>query len=241
MRSPWFWAPADAWSESVVKLPPDESRHALRVLRLASGAPVTVTDGRGRMARCRIGRLGTDVVEAEIGEIEQQRRSGPDLVVYQAAAKGHRNDDVVQRLAELGATEVWMFRSRRSVARWDENKGRQLTVRWNSIARAAAKQSRSAWLTRVGVLSQSELASQVQSEPLALVLWEEATTPMRQALPDTAERVALIVGPEGGLEVSEVELLAEAQPVSLGTKILRTEFAPVVAASAVLYHFGAIG
>jgi 16S rRNA (uracil1498-N3)-methyltransferase len=53
----------------------------------------------------------------------------------------------------------------------------------------------------------------------------------------------MVVGPEGGLARAEIEALADAgaQVVSLGPLILRTENAPVVAASAVLYHYGLIG
>ncbi|HEX2240078.1 MAG TPA: RsmE family RNA methyltransferase [Actinomycetota bacterium] len=229
------------WAESVIGLPPDEARHALRVLRLKSGDQVTVTDGRGRIAHCKLAQRTEELVEAEIAEVEEQRRAKPDLVVYQSIAKRQRNDEVVQRLAELGAAEVWMFPARRSVARWDEEKALPLTIRWNSIARAAAKQSRSAWLTEVGVLGSAQLARQVAGEALAVVLWEEASIPLREALPPAAERIALVVGPEGGLEASEVEALAGARPVSLGNKILRTEFAPIVGASVVLYHFGVIG
>lgn len=241
MARPWFWAPAAAWSESAVTLPSDEARHATRVLRLKSGEQVTVTDGRGRIAHCVLGAVTPELVEAKIGEVEEQPLAQPELVVYQAAAKRHRNDEVVQRLAELGAAEVWMFPAKRSVARWDTGKAEHLAARWSSIARAAAKQSRSAWLTRIGMLTFPELVHRVSGEPAAIVLWEEATKPLREALPTAQSRVALVVGPEGGLESSEVELLAPAVPVSLGKKILRTEFAPVVAASAVLYHYGIIG
>ncbi|MFN2525698.1 MAG: 16S rRNA (uracil(1498)-N(3))-methyltransferase [Actinomycetota bacterium] len=241
VRSPWFWAPPEAWGESVVTLPPDETRHAVLVLRLTRGDEATVTDGRGRIARCTLSKLSGEVVEARLEEVEGQARAAPELAVYQAAAKKNRNDEVVQRLAELGAAEVWMFPARRSVAVWDEGKAQRLTVRWNSIARAAAKQSHSAWLTTVGVLTFPELTDKLSKEKLGIVLWEEATTPLREALPAQADRVGLVVGPEGGLESSEVEALHDARTVSLGSKILRTELAPVVAASAVLYHFGVIG
>jgi 16S rRNA (uracil1498-N3)-methyltransferase len=67
--------------------------------------------------------------------------------------------------------------------------------------------------------------------------------PLRTALTGVTDRVALVVGPEGGLAREEAEELADAgaQLVSLGPQILRTENAPVVAVSALMYHYGAIG
>jgi 16S rRNA (uracil1498-N3)-methyltransferase len=78
---------------------------------------------------------------------------------------------------------------------------------------------------------------------LAIVLWEEADIPLRTALVGGAERIALVVGPEGGLAREEAEALADAgaQLASLGPHILRTEHAPVVAASALMFHYGLIG
>src|SRR5918992_773341 len=78
MRSPWFWAPPQMWAESVIGLPPDEARHALRVLRLQSGDQVTVTDGRGRIAQCKLAQRTEELVEAEISEVEEQPRAKPD-------------------------------------------------------------------------------------------------------------------------------------------------------------------
>jgi 16S rRNA (uracil1498-N3)-methyltransferase len=130
------------------------------------------------------------------------------------------------------------------VVRWDDGKKGRLEQRWQSIARSAAKQSRNPWMIRTGApLAWAELVARIESEPLAIVLWEEASLPLRTALIESADRVALVVGPEGGLEHSEANVLADAgaQLVSLGQMILRTENAPVVAASAVLYHYGVVG
>jgi 16S rRNA (uracil1498-N3)-methyltransferase len=83
----------------------------------------------------------------------------------------------------------------------------------------------------------------IHKEPCAVVLWEKASLPLRTALLDATERVALVVGPEGGLAQSEAEALADAggQLVSLGPQILRTENAATVAAAATMFHYGLIG
>jgi 16S rRNA (uracil1498-N3)-methyltransferase len=237
---PWFVAPPDAWRDDSVALPPDESHHALKVLRVAPPDVVTVTDGGGSAAARTDG--GTLVLE--VLEKETLRRPRPELVVYQGAAKGHKIDDVVEKLAELGVAEVRVYESTRTVARWDETTVARLTDRWAAVTRSAAKQSRSPWLTRaVAGLSWTQVLREVAQEPVSLVLWEEAEFPLRTALVGGAERVAVLVGPEGGLESAEAEALADAgaQLVSLGPRILRTENAAVVTVSALLYHYGVIG
>lgn len=242
-RGPWFFAPPEDWSERAITLPEDESHHALTVLRIEPPTPITVTDGRGIVARCVAARAEKGRVVAEILDRQEHKRPRPELAVYQGAAKGHKLDAIVERLAELGVAEVWAYESERSVVRWDQAKVARLTERWDTIARAAAKQSRGPFVLTAGAgLSFTELVRRVAAEPAAVVLWEEASLPLRTALVD-ADRLALVVGPEGGLARAEAEALADAggQLVSLGPRILRTENAPVVAAAAVLYHYGVIG
>ena len=91
-------------------------------------------------------------------------------------------------------------------------------------------------------MSWKGLIAAVASEPYALTLWEEADRALRDRL-KAASRIALVIGPEGGFDAFEVEQLAGvgAIPVSLGPRILRTENAALVAASAILFHVGEIG
>jgi 16S rRNA (uracil1498-N3)-methyltransferase len=241
---PWLYAPPEDWSASEIVLPDHESHHALRVLRVAPPDVVTVTDGRGTVARGAAARVDGKRLIVEILNREERRKPRPEVVVYQGAAKGGKLDGVVERLGELGVAEFWVYESSRSVVKWDRDKSARLGERWSAIARSAAKVSRSAFvLSAGGGISWTEVVRRIAREQCAILLWEEASLPLRTALVDAADRVALIIGPEGGLAREEAEALADAgaQLVSLGPQVLRTENAAVVAASALLFHYGLIG
>ena len=243
MHVPWFIAP-EGWSGTEVVLPVEESRHALKVVRVKPPDVITVIDGKGTVARAAAARVEGDRLVAEILEQEERRPLKPQIVVYQGAAKGSKNDDVVERLAEIGVAETWMYASARTVVRWDAPRLERLSARWTTLARSAAKQSRNPYVMEVGGgLSWTELLRRVAKEPFTVVLWEGASFPLRTALIGPADRVALVIGPEGGLERAEAEALADAggQLVSLGPRILRTENAALVATAALQYHFGVIG
>jgi 16S rRNA (uracil1498-N3)-methyltransferase len=243
-NEPWFIAPADDWRTSDITLPTSESHHALRVMRVTPPDVITVTDGAGRVARAAVKGDIEGRLVAEILEQKTHRPPRPRVAVYQGAAKGNKVDDVVERLAELGIAETWVYSSSRSVVHWDDDKAQKRGERWRTIARSAAKQSRSPFVMETGApLSWTELVRRVAREQLPIVLWEEATLPLRTALLKQPDRIALVVGPEGGLSRDEAEELATggAQLVSLGPRVLRTENAPVVAASALLWHYGVIG
>ncbi len=244
MRQPWFFAPPEAWSDTDVTLPPDESRHATKVLRISPPDVITVMDGQGQVAKCAVSDDTDGSLRAEILDKGLQTRTKPELVVYQGAAKANKLDDVVERLAELGVAEMWSFESERAVVRWDNAKTERLTERWTAICRSAAKQSRNAYVMHAGAgLSWTELARRVAKEPLVLTLWEEATLPMRTVLQSGVDRIAVVVGPEGGLTQTEAEALADAGSplVSLGPNVLRTENAAMVACSALQFHYGLVG
>ena len=223
---------------------PDESHHAADVLKVAPPDVITVTDGAGKIARCAVREVSAGRVVADVLEAEDCRRLTPEIAVYQGVAKGRKLDETVEKLAELGAAEFWAFSSQRAVVDWDAQKIAKVTERWRAIGRSATKVARSPFATRIGgVASWTELVRRVAKEEYAVVLWEEASFPLRTALVEGAQRIALIVGPEGGLARPEAEALADAgaQLVSLGPRIFRTENAGVVATASLLYHYGLIG
>jgi 16S rRNA (uracil1498-N3)-methyltransferase len=241
---PWFYSPRESWQNDLVVLDPDESRHAATVLHVASPDIITVTDGAGAVARCSVTAVEEGRIVAEVLEQTTRPRPRPEIAVYQGAARGHKLDGAIERLAELGVAETSVFHSLRSVVRWDASKSERRAQRWRAIARSAAKQSRSPWLMKTGpVLGWDELLMRLTSERVLVAPWEEATLPLRAALTGPAARVALIIGPEGGLSQDEANALADrgARLVSLGPQILRTENAPVVAAALVMFHYGLIG
>jgi 16S rRNA (uracil1498-N3)-methyltransferase len=229
---------------SDVVLDKEEAHHAVAVLRTVPGDIIVVTDGAGTTARCAVSATDGGRVVARVIDRQQTEPISPHVVVYTGAAKGSKVDGVIERLGEIGVREVFVYSSERTVVSWDAVKRARVTKRWRSIACSVAKQSRNPFVMATSPpLAWSDLIERIRGEPLPVVLWEEATVPLRAALDKSAERIGLVIGPEGGLTPAEAEELADAggQLVTLGPRILRTENAPIVAASAVLYHCGAIG
>lgn len=205
---------------------------------------ITVTDGGGRVARCAMREVEGGFLIADVLQVDEHRPLTPRIAVYQGVAKGRKLDDTVEKLAEMGIAEFCGYSSLRSVAKWDKAKAEKVTSRWRSIAVAATKVARSPFSTHIGgVLSWTELLRRIAREEYTVVLWEEASLPLRTALNGGGTRVALVVGPEGGLAREEAEALADAGAllVSLGPRIFRTENASVVATASLLYHYGLIG
>jgi 16S rRNA (uracil1498-N3)-methyltransferase len=222
----------------------DESQHALKVLRMEPGSDLVIMDGLGGMAEGSIARISSERVVARFAQRVRRSRFGPELCVYQAAPKGAKADEVIERLAELGVAEIALFSSERTVVRWDNTKVTRLKERWQARARAAAARSHNPHAAQIrGVLGWEQLLEAVRSEPCAFVLWPQAPGGLREDVPVGVDRVALVVGPEGGLSDPEVTQLEHigGRAVTLGPVVLRTENAGAAAVAALLWHFGRMG
>jgi len=195
----------------------DVDRHHLeRVLRIRPGEEVTVSDGQGGWRGCRFDRGG---VLVPVGDVSHRPAPTPAVAVAFALAKGERPDWVVQKLTEAGVDRIVPFVAGRSVVRWDGEKGLRRIERWRAIARAAAMQSRRAWLPVVDNLCSFEVAVTSVSPHAALA------HPGGQ--PPSLDRPAVLVGPEGGW--SEEELACGLPLVGFGPTILRAETAALAA------------
>ena len=191
----------------------EESRHAVRSLRLGPGDRVTVFDARESWT----GEIESVDGRVRIRLLERAPRAAlRDVTVAAAAPKGARLDWMVEKLAELGVSEFVPVRFQRSVAECGEAKRRRL----EKIAVAAAKQS-GAPVMRIGAERRpAELPAD------ALLLAPGAAEPLG---PGSG---TLVVGPEGGLTREEEARFARS--FSLGPTTLRIEAAAVAAAARLL-------
>jgi 16S rRNA (uracil1498-N3)-methyltransferase len=196
--------------EHPARLSPEESRHAVRVLRLGVGDRVVVFDA----AETWRGEIASVDGRVEVRLLERLPRPAlPEVVVAAAVPKGARLDWMVEKLAELGVAEFVPVRFARGVAEAGDGKRRRL----EKIAVAAAKQS-GAPVLRIGA------ERDVEALPADAVL----------ADPEAPERMGpgagwVVVGPEGGLTSAEAARFARRG--SLGATVLRIETAALVAAA----------
>lgn len=219
--------PAGAPIASVVRLTGDEAHHAVSVSRSRIGERISIGNGRGFVATGQILAIGQRELEMRVDQAEEYAEHRPTLVLVQALAKGDRDERAVQAATELGADEIVPWAASRSIVRWEGAKRARAQQRWETIAREASKQSLRAWLPRMRPLaSTSDLCHRAETERM-LVLDPTATEPFSAIDLDAAERISVVVGPEGGITPDELTQLesAGATRVRLGAGILRTSTA----------------
>lgn len=227
----------------VVALSAEESRHALRSLRLRPGDAVELFDGRGTVALARLvapggamrgSRAGVHArasarIEQRTGVAEPQEV----LTLVVAGCKGARLDWLVEKCTELGVSSLLLTTFERSVVRC----GPQHAVRLRRTALEACKQCRREWLPRIDAcVDLSAALAQCRGElliahpaPFAQPIgqWLASRCTLPRSSHELARQMTAVIGPEGGLTDSELERLRQAggQMVSLGDHTLRVETA----------------
>lgn len=219
----------DVSHEDDVWIDGDDGHHLQRVRRLREGEALTVSDGRGSW------RLGT-VVEAGdrtlrlawAGPLEREPVLTPRIVIAFAPAKGDHAGTVVRQLVELGVDAVMPITLHRSVVRVDGPQGDRVRARMTRVVREAAMQSRRARIPEV--LASEELA--VLARHRGLVVATPDGAPASSVIATTSDELLVVVGPEGGIDPNEGEVLARGVRLAVGPHVLRAVTAPVAALAA---------
>ncbi|MEU7480289.1 16S rRNA (uracil(1498)-N(3))-methyltransferase [Lentzea sp. NPDC042327] len=237
MTLPVFLVPALPSGESFV-LDGPEGRHAATVKRLRADEELVLSDGSGTQVRCVVvAVLDKDALSLRVVERWTEPEPAPRVVLAQALVKGDRGELAVELATEAGVDGVLPWRAARCVAKWEDGpRGAKALGRWRSTVREAAKQARRARVPFVDEpVSTAQLAQRVSSSALTLVLHESATDRLADVALPTAGDVLLVVGPEGGITLDELDALRSsgARVVRLGPTVLRASTAAAVALGAI--------
>ena len=236
MVEPLFFAAigSDTVVGSSFTLGGPEAKHAVSVRRMSIGEAIAVSDGSGIKIRGRVSKLQKETLELSVESIDEILPPNCQLFLVQALAKGDRDELAIQACTELGVFGVIPWQAERSISIWKAEKRQKGQTRWQAIVTEAAKQSLRAFIPKVGeVLDSQELVSALAGFDQVLILDPDSTTSITDLTPRATGRVAVVVGPEGGMSEQELESFAKAgfSSVRLGAGVLRTSTAGMAAVS----------
>lgn len=229
MSLPSFYENID-FSHRTFSLNEREAAH-VRVLRLHSGDSVQVFNGHGLRAVCRISQLSKKNVELTIEDVNQVQRPNSRAILATAVSKAVRRGFFMEKAAELGAWEIWIWQAERSVG--SISPGLLDSCRQQIIA--GGKQARNPWFPQLhnvdnlnGLLARADKVA----PSLRLLPWEDEhrKNMLEPQQLGVGGDTIFAIGPEGGFASQEVEAFVNAGfcPVSLGEQVLRCETAAVL-------------
>lgn len=231
---------AGAVAGAEIALNGSEGKHAVAVRRMRVGEGIQLTNGGGRRVRGIVSAVEQNSLKISVTDVIDEAEPLAKLTLIQALAKGDRDELAIQAATELGAWQIIPWQAERSISRWDGPKISKGVDRWQVIVAEAAKQSLRVFEPNVQMpVSTKEICSLVKDFDLVLVL--DPTSEVGLGSQDfSAQNIAVVVGPEGGISDHELQFLADAgaRRVNLGAPILRTSTAGVAAISVILAKLG---
>lgn len=230
----------DNIAESTATISGDDAHHISRVLRMKPGDTLSLCDGAGGEFNAVITSVSSETVVCALGTKHESATESPVAVtLFQCLPKTGKMETIVQKCTELGVFAVVPVVSARCVVipNKDFEKKRE---RYNRVALEAAKQSRRAVVPQVLPLVELKKVDPKQFDLFLVAYEEEDARSLKVALQqaNSPKAIAILIGPEGGLEEGEVNRLMQsgAVSVSLGKRILRTETAGMAMLAQILYE-----
>lgn len=223
----------------------EDVNHIVNVLRIRQGEELAVSNGvDGREYRCEVHAFDGEQVECVLRFIKEDGVELPAKVrLFQALPKADKMELIIQKAVELGVYEIIPVASARCVVKLDAKKEVSKLARWNAISEAAAKQSRRALIPKVSpVVSFADAVKEAAGADVKLIPYELAADMERTreliGSVRPGSQIAVMIGPEGGFEETEIEQAKAAGivPVTLGRRILRTETAGFTVMAWLMYH-----
>ena len=220
-----------------VLLSEEDAYHLTRVMRARKGDKIeVVNEGIAYLAKVsEVKPLSIDVLE----RIKEKRELSNDITLVCALIKGDKLDYVLQKATEIGVSEIVLLSTERTVVKLKEFSTAKKLERYHKILKEAAMQSHR---NRIPDLYRAITMDQLKTigATKKIIAYEgEAgnTKSFWNAVKsiENNDRVALVIGPEGGFTPNEVKKAKAAgyEVVSLGNRILRAETASIYALSVI--------
>ena len=221
------FAPGLAPTAATYQLSEEESKHAVRVLRLNVGDEVALVDGRGGLYTATVAEANPKRCQLRISQHTHEVPRPHFTHVAVAPTKNlDRMEWFVEKAVEVGVERISFLRCARS-------ERRELKLeRLEKIAISALKQSGQAWLPQLDEMQDfGAFVAGVAPETTFIAHLEEGERTALTQVAGAGPGCCVLIGPEGDFTPQEIVLaLARGiRPVTLGSSRLRTETAALAA------------
>ena len=215
----------------------ENAHHIHRVLRMREGENLTLCDSVGTDYLCRIVTLSDKGVTLQVRERTATACEPTTAVtLYQGLPKSDKMEWIIQKSVEIGIARIVPVAMARSVVKLSAAEGEKKQQRWQKIAVGAAQQSGRGCISQVAAPVSFEEALRQMKTEYTVTFYEGGGQPLSSLVGAQTRQVSMLIGPEGGIDTSEIERLQQngAHLATLGKRILRCETAPLVALSVIM-------
>ena len=250
---PKFFVNSEQVNNGKIRIIGEDVNHIKNVLRMKIDDVFNVCDNISSINyKVKLDTFEQDAVVCKILEkCENIAESNVKVHIYQGLPKADKMELIIQKSVELGVEKIIPVEMKRCVVKLDGKDKIKKIDRWNKISEVAAKQSGRDIIPEIcQVETVKQMADKFDEYDLVILCYEnEKDLFIKDVLKDSrineilyennGLKIAVIIGPEGGIDSTEVEAMSEkgARVVSLGNRILRTETVAISLLSIIMYEF----
>ena len=246
---PKFFIDQEQVKEDKIKIIGNDVNHIKNVLREKVGNKLTICNTYDmKDYLCEITKLDEECVECQIKEtLENNVESNIKVTIMQGLPKADKMELIIQKSVELGVFDITPIEMKRCVVKLNEKDKQKKIQRWQKISEVAAKQCGRNIIPSINsIINIKNVCNLLNEYDIVLLAYEnEKETTLKQVLNEIKQsynqkeiKIAIIIGPEGGIAPDEVGILKEngAKSITLGKRILRTETVALNVLSVIMYE-----
>ena len=239
-----FFVKDNQIKNGIIKIDGTDVNHIINVLRLKENDEIQICNkDTSENYVVKIEEYNNENILSRIIEkIETTTETTFDLEIFQGLPKADKMEFIIQKTTEIGVKKIIPVAMERCVVKLSEKDVKKKTERWQKIAEVAAKQSKRDCIPEIeDVIGINSLYNRINQYDLFIVAYEEEKqNSLKEILLNNknAKKIGVLIVPEGGIDSKEIENLKEngAKIITLGSRILRTETAPIVIAGNIVYE-----
>lgn len=220
-------------------------KHILNVLRLKKDDEIqicSIENSKNYIAKI-VEYSKEEVICKIIEPIDTSVEPRVKIDIYQGLPKADKMELIIQKTIEIGVKSIIPVSMERSIIKLSHKDEEKKIERWQKISEVAAKQSKRDIIPKIEKsINIEKVLERIEDYTKFIVAYEEEKNKtLKQVLKEIKNKenikIGVLIGPEGGIDEKEIQKLKEkAEIITLGNRILRTETAPIVVVSNIIYE-----
>ena len=246
---PRFFVKTNQVIDNKIYIQGEDIKHIKNVLRKEIGNELEICNHETQKSYiCKITNFNVNDIECEIIKTLNEQENKLNIDIYQGIPKLDKMELIIQKSVELGANAIIPLKLKRCIVKIDSSNENKKIERWQKIAESAAKQCGRNNIPEIKKVHTIQDIINVKHQYDAIIVAYECEkeNKLKDILLKLKEKfnqnsyinIAVVIGPEGGLDAKEVENLKDegALIITLGDRILRTETVALNILSIIMYE-----
>jgi len=245
---PKFFIKTNQIKENEIEIINEDVNHIKNVLRKKIDENIDICDSETYVDyKCKIKEINdNNIICSILKKNEYNSDLKIEIDIFQGLPKTDKMELVIQKSVELGVNSIIPVALKRCIVKIDKKDEIKKIQRWQKISEVAAKQCGRSNIPKVeNIMAIQNICNIIKNYDKMLIAYEEDKDHiLKNEINELKKmekknlKIGVLIGPEGGLEKEEVEILKQngAKVITLGKRILRTETVALNVLSILMYE-----